>query len=141
MIQKLNIGSSLVAQKVKDPALLLLWHRLQLWYRFNPWPRNFQCHGCGHKKKKKKKKRERENLIHNLVVFHNWGEKNMIFKYIRCSEIMPLKYTLEKRMIKNSKMCYIRPKGETKLNVQIPENKDVRRPGCELQSQEIRRKI
>ena len=23
---------------LKDPALLQLWHGLQLWLRFNPWP-------------------------------------------------------------------------------------------------------
>ena len=26
---------------VKDPALLQLWHRLQLQLRFDPWPKNF----------------------------------------------------------------------------------------------------
>ena len=25
---------------LKDPALPQQWHRLQLWLRFNPWPRN-----------------------------------------------------------------------------------------------------
>ena len=33
--------SSLVAQRVKDPALSLLWFWLQLWCRLNSWPRNF----------------------------------------------------------------------------------------------------
>ena len=28
-------------QWVKDPALLQLWHRLQMWLGFCPWPRNF----------------------------------------------------------------------------------------------------
>ena len=37
--------SSLVAQWVKDQALSLLWNR------FDPWPRNFRVHGCGHKTK------------------------------------------------------------------------------------------
>ena len=36
-----NLGSSLVAQWVKDPALSLLWLWLQLWHGFDPWPRNF----------------------------------------------------------------------------------------------------
>ena len=27
--------------------LLQLWHGLQLQHGFNPWPRNFTCHGCG----------------------------------------------------------------------------------------------
>ena len=34
-------GSTPVAQWVKDPALLHLWHRFQLQCKFNPWPRNF----------------------------------------------------------------------------------------------------
>ena len=36
-----KIGSSLVAQWVKDPALYLWWFGSQLWCRFDPWPRNF----------------------------------------------------------------------------------------------------
>lgn len=45
-IMKLHInfgsGSSLVSQQVKDTALLMqLWHRTQLWCRFDPYP-NFQ---------------------------------------------------------------------------------------------------
>ena len=28
-------------QQVKDPALLQLWRRSQLWLRFNPCPKNF----------------------------------------------------------------------------------------------------
>ena len=30
-----------MAQRVKDPALLQLWHGSQLWLRFTFWPRNF----------------------------------------------------------------------------------------------------
>ena len=50
-----------VAQWVKDPVLLQLWHRLQLHLRFDPWPRNFYMPWCGQKKKKKKKKRHPGN--------------------------------------------------------------------------------
>ena len=32
---------AVTAQWVKDLVLLQLWHRLQLWLRFNPWPGNF----------------------------------------------------------------------------------------------------
>ena len=28
---------------LKDPALLPLQHRSQLWFRYDPWPRNFIC--------------------------------------------------------------------------------------------------
>ena len=37
-------GSSLVAQWVKDPSLLLLWLWLQLWLGFDPGLRI--CRGC-----------------------------------------------------------------------------------------------
>ena len=30
-----------MAQWVKDPVLPQLWHRLQLWLEFDPWPGNF----------------------------------------------------------------------------------------------------
>ena len=33
--------SSLVAQQVKDPVLSLMWLRLLLWHRFDPWSRHF----------------------------------------------------------------------------------------------------
>ena len=30
-----------MAQQVKDSTSSLLWLSLQLWHRFDPWPRNF----------------------------------------------------------------------------------------------------
>ena len=30
-----------MVQRVKDLVLLQLWHRLQLWRGFDPWPGNF----------------------------------------------------------------------------------------------------
>ena len=44
-----EVGRSLVAQWVKDPVLLQLWHRLEPQNRFNPWPRNFYMPGCSQK--------------------------------------------------------------------------------------------
>ena len=41
VIIKIVYGSSLVAEWVKDPALLLMWLEPLLWHGFNPWPRNF----------------------------------------------------------------------------------------------------
>ena len=38
---KSSVGSSLVAQWIKDPALSLQQLRLLLWLRFSPWPENF----------------------------------------------------------------------------------------------------
>ena len=38
---KATVQSSLVVQRVKDPALSLQWLRSLLWPRFSPWPGNF----------------------------------------------------------------------------------------------------
>ena len=37
---KCGLGSSCVAQCVKNPALSLQWLRLLLWRGFDPWPGN-----------------------------------------------------------------------------------------------------
>ena len=52
---KQGIGSSLMAQQVKDLLLPQLWHKLQLWHRFDPWPGNFHMPVVAKKKKKKGK--------------------------------------------------------------------------------------
>ena len=44
--------SSLVVQWIKDLVLSLLWLRLLLWHRFNPWPRNFHMPWMHPKRKK-----------------------------------------------------------------------------------------
>ena len=46
------LGSSLMAQRVKDLALALQRLRLLLWYGFDPWPRNFHMLWVWPKKKK-----------------------------------------------------------------------------------------
>lgn len=48
-------------QRVKDSALLQLWHRLQFWLRFNPWPRKFYAIGAAEKQTKKRKQRRIPN--------------------------------------------------------------------------------
>lgn len=53
MTEKL-LMCSLMAQQVKDLVLSLLWLWLQLWYGFDPWPRNFS------------KPQEQPNKIKNL---------------------------------------------------------------------------
>ena len=47
----------MVVREVKDPALSLLWHRLVLWRRFNPWGEELPQPTEADKKKKKKKKK------------------------------------------------------------------------------------
>jgi len=42
-------------QWVKDPAMLQLQHRSQLWFGFDPWPRNFHTLQVQPKKKDKDK--------------------------------------------------------------------------------------
>ena len=49
---KLLLGSSLVAQWVKDLALSLLWLRSLLWRGFDSWPQELP-HALGTAKKKK----------------------------------------------------------------------------------------
>ena len=64
-IKNTGPGSSLVAQRVKDLALSLLWFWLQLWYGFDPWPGNFSC--CRHSQKKKIQVLELDCLVLNLA--------------------------------------------------------------------------
>ena len=46
-----TVRSSLVARRVKDLALSLLWLGLLLWSRFKPWPRNLHMLQAQPKKK------------------------------------------------------------------------------------------
>ena len=39
------VGSPAWGDELKDLALPHLWHRLQLWLGFSPWPRNFHMPG------------------------------------------------------------------------------------------------
>ena len=41
-----------MAQHVKDPVLSLLWLRLSLCFRFDPWPQNFHILWMQPKKEK-----------------------------------------------------------------------------------------
>ena len=43
------------AQWVKDPALLQLWCRSQVWLAFDPWPGNFHMPRVRPKKEKQEK--------------------------------------------------------------------------------------
>ena len=50
------MGIPTVVQWVKDQVLPHVWHRLQLWLRFDPWPKNFHTPQVQPKEEKKKKK-------------------------------------------------------------------------------------
>ena len=53
------MGVPTAPQQVKDPELLQLWCRLQLWLGSDPWPRNLaMSRGWTFGKEKKKKKKE-----------------------------------------------------------------------------------
>ena len=49
VLKTVNLGSSLVAQWVKDQVLSPLWLRLLWWLGFDPWPWNL--YGSSQKKK------------------------------------------------------------------------------------------
>ena len=52
-----------MAQWVKDPAFLQLWHRSQLWLSFDPWPENLHMLQVQPKKKIKKKKKPQKAIL------------------------------------------------------------------------------
>ena len=54
---------------VKDLVLLQLWCGLQLWLRFDPWPRNFHLPGMWPKKGKKKRLNFRSGFYYFKVFF------------------------------------------------------------------------
>ena len=64
-----RLGVPIVAQWVKDPALLQLWHRSQLWLGFNPWPGNLHMSQVWLLKKKKIAKLLLLNLKESII----WG--------------------------------------------------------------------
>lgn len=57
-------GCSLVAQRVKDSVLSLLWH----W--FDPWPRTFHKSQIQAKKKQAKKKDKRDTTFFHIFNYH-----------------------------------------------------------------------
>ena len=59
------------AQRVKDPSLLHLGLRSQLWLRCGPWPRNSIC--CGAAKKKKKIENTFNFVLFCFVLFFTWA--------------------------------------------------------------------
>ena len=72
--------SSLVAQQVKDPKLPLLWPRLLLWHRLEPWPGNFRM--LQHSQKRKKKVTQTnytDNTVCNVLVLIVYNS------YVRCN--------------------------------------------------------
>lgn len=57
-------GVPAVARQVKNPALLQLWRRLQLWLGFSPSPGNCCRGGQQNKTKQKKQKLKQNNSQH-----------------------------------------------------------------------------
>ena len=68
---------------LKDPVLLQLWHRSQLWLRCGPRPKNPTCHRV-HKKEKKKKK------DHHIVKKrkYEFGERKTLHFFTSFSKIL-----------------------------------------------------
>ena len=57
--------SSLVAQRVKDLELSLLWRGALLWRWFNPWPKNFLMPQLSQKEKTKQNKTKKQKKQKN----------------------------------------------------------------------------
>ena len=74
-----NYWSSLLAQRVKDPALSLQWLGLLLWCGSIPGPGTSLCHGWGQKGKKKRK----ENDFYCMCQGHTMPEVQMYFTKFR----------------------------------------------------------
>lgn len=57
----------MVVLRIKDPALLQLWPRSQLWLEFDPWPKNFYMPQVWLKKKKGGgRRRRRRRKVYKL---------------------------------------------------------------------------
>ena len=69
-----------MVKQVKDMVLSLLWLRLLLWHRFDPWPRNF--HMPGELPKKTKKKKQKKQKTHTHTQIHIYIKKYMYIFYI-----------------------------------------------------------
>ena len=64
-----------LTQRVKDTALLQLWHRLQLRFGSDPWPGKSIC--CGAAKKEKKKKKVVINKVKRWSYCHGSAVMNL----------------------------------------------------------------
>ena len=62
-------------QWVKEPTLLQLWHRSQMWLRFGPWPGAFHTPQVQSKKKKKKKIIVEAKIIPQYRVYNIYQSK------------------------------------------------------------------
>ena len=72
--------SAVAGMQIPSPAQQL-WRRLQLWLRFDPWPRKSICHRVAKKKKKKKDKASRKNkngVIHKGICVMYEESENII---------------------------------------------------------------
>ena len=72
MKKKTIFGSSLLAQRVEDPALSLPWLRLLPWLGFHPWPRNFRMPQAQPKKKIRVKRSSVSGTM-AYSFFTEWG--------------------------------------------------------------------
>ena len=77
ILQNIKSRSSLVAQQVKDLALLLLWLWLLLWCRFDPWPGNLCMLWVWPKKKIKNRTTICDPAIPFLGIYPKKGKKDL----------------------------------------------------------------
>ena len=64
----MELGSSLEAQWLKDPALSLQWLGSLLWHGLDPWPGNFHMLKTGLKGKKKRMELGRKLGASQIIV-------------------------------------------------------------------------
>ena len=64
-----------LAQQVKNPALLQLWYRLQLWLGFDPWPRELLYAMGAVEKEKKIENTEEVDVARRSKMYFNWGHR------------------------------------------------------------------
>ena len=68
---------------VKNPVLSLKQHGSLLWYRFNPWPRNFHVlQAWPKKKKKKKKKHPTKTQTLQFFIYNNHTYTNIYYIFL-----------------------------------------------------------
>ena len=65
--KELSGGSSVMAQRVEDPALSLLWLTLLLWQEFSPWPGNFRMPWAGPKENQTKTNKQKNPKPPRLI--------------------------------------------------------------------------
>ena len=105
---------SLAGQWVKDPALLQLWHRLQMWFRFDPGPGTSICHGyCQKRKKQNKQKTHNTTKLKSFNIVSNRNDVGLFYTIKFGTTKKP--WLLLWILLLFCLMCYTKLKGQINL--------------------------